>query len=56
MSPRKPQVGDWACHKSNVVDPRRVAEVSADGKKIKLHIGDLTTSWLSADYYHFKEN
>lgn len=52
---RKPQVGDRADHKSRSLDPRPVAEVSEDGKQIRLQIGTIITDWLPARNYDYKE-
>ena len=55
MTARNPQVGDMADHKSGSLDPRPVAEVSEDGKQIKIAIGTLITDWLPAKNYTYKE-
>lgn len=55
MARRKPRVGDWADHKSGTLDPRPVAEVSEDGKQIKIKIHTLVTDWLPASNYTYKE-
>lgn len=53
MSKRKPHVGDMADHKSGELDPRPVAEVSEDGRNVRLQIGSTRTPWLQADNYDF---
>ncbi len=55
VTTRKPHVGDMADHKSGDLDPRPVAEVSKDGKKIRLQIHTLITDWLPASNYTYKE-
>lgn len=55
MPNRKPRVGDFADHKSRTLDPRPVAEVSDDGKKVRLQIGTVVTDWIPAKNYTFKE-
>lgn len=52
---RKPHVGDSADHKSRTLDPRPVADVSEDGKWIRLQIHTLVTDWLPAKNYTYKE-
>ena len=49
-----PKVGQFAWHVDGL-DPRQVAEVSADGKRIKIHIGTLITDWVPASNYRFTE-
>ena len=54
MAKRKPQVGDMAWHKGGL-DPRPVAEVSGDGKKVRLTIHTIVTDWVPASNYDFEE-
>lgn len=53
MTTDKPEVGDLADHKTRLLDPRPVAEVSADGKRIRLAIGNVLTEWVPASNYTF---
>ena len=54
MTERKPQVGDWALHKSNQLDAREVVRVSENGEDIWIRIGDLPpTGPLLACRYTF---
>lgn len=52
---KKPEVGQWADHKSGTLDPRPVAEVSEDGTQVKLRIHTLVSDWVPAKNYRFKE-
>jgi len=49
-----PTVGQLAWHVDGL-DPRPVAEVSTDGKKIKISIGDHITPWVPAGNYTYTE-
>ena len=52
---RKPEVGDMALHKSNRLDSRPVAEVSADGKQVWLDFGaGFVSGPFPANNYTFK--
>lgn len=53
MAKRKPHVGDMAWHKGGL-DPRPVAEVSENGKQVRLQIHTLVTDWVPARNYVFK--
>lgn len=48
-----PAVGDQALHKTMNLDSRPVAEVSDDGKMIKLRIGHVVTPWIPARNYTY---
>lgn len=50
----RPVVGQMAWSRAGL-DPRPVAEVSEDGKQIRLDILGLITEWVPAYNYHFKE-
>lgn len=50
----RPIVGQMAWSRAGL-DPRPVAEVSEDGKEIRLNILGLITEWVPAFNYHFKE-
>lgn len=50
-----PKVGQWADHKNRQLDPREVAEVSENGKKIRLQIGTIVTDWVPAKNYDYLE-
>lgn len=50
-----PKVGDWADHITGELDPRQVARVSPNGKKIWITITDgVTAGPLLAENYTFK--
>lgn len=54
MPARKPHVGDLADHRSGQLDPRPVAEVSPDGRRIRLSIfGTPMEEWVPARNYRF---
>lgn len=54
MAARKPQVGDWALHKSNQLDAREVVRVSENGEDIWIRIGHLpAVGPLAARRYTF---
>ena len=53
MAKRKPHVGDIAHHPT--LDSREVAEVSEDGKQIKLLLFTIVTDWLPAKNYRYTE-
>lgn len=55
MARKKPRVGQSADHKSRSLDPRPVAEVSDDGKMIRLQIGTILTDWVPASNYTYKD-
>ena len=52
---RKPQPGDFAIHVSGAYDAREVLEVSEDGSKVKLLLLGITSPWLPAGIYIYKE-
>lgn len=53
---RTPKVGQWADHKSGSLDPRPVAEVSEDGKQIRLLFwGNPSEQWFPAKNYTYTE-
>lgn len=50
----RPVVGAMADHKFRDLDPRPVAEVSADGNLVRLDIlGTKTEDWFPASNYRF---
>lgn len=48
-----PVVGAMALHLGNQLDARPVAAVSPDGRRIRLQIGSLATTWLPARNYTY---
>lgn len=50
---RRPEVGDWADHKSGDLDPGRVVEVNEAKSMVRISILGTSSTWLPASNYTF---
>lgn len=53
LNTKRPEVGDWAYHKTGL-DPREVVAVNEDATMVKLHILTRDTDWLPSINYTFE--